>query len=115
MVFSTLELAAMRETAAIALPETVTLKRPTRTVDAAGGIVETLNTVTTTAGRVAREQPREVTQANKTTILAEWIVTLPYGTDVGAGDVLEVNGQTLHVVGRFTGSWRTCERVLCVA
>lgn len=115
-MFSFAELAEMRAVAGQALPDTATIKRPTRTVDDAGGTSETLTTIASGAAcRVAREKPREVSQAGKETILADWIVTLPYGTDIRADDVIETSGQTLRVVGLFTGSWRTCERVLCVA
>lgn len=115
-MFSATELAEMRATAALALPDTATIKRPVRTVDAAGGTSETLTTVASgVACRVARERPREVAQGGTQVVLAEWVVSLPYGTDVESGDLIEVAVRALRVVGLFAGSWRSVERALCVS
>lgn len=115
-MFSQAELAAMRATAAQALPDTATIKRPARTVDAAGGTAETLTTVANgVACRVAREKPREVAQGGTQVVLAEWVVSFPFDTEIESGDLIEVAGRTLRVVGLFAGSWRSVERVLCVS
>ncbi len=109
-----IEIEELRAQQAAALPDLCTITRPTRVFDDTGGYTDSLATVASDVPcRVSREKPREVQQGDKTVILADWIVTLPYGTDVKSGDTIQVGAQTLHVVGSLSGSWRTCERALC--
>lgn len=107
------DLAGMREVQESALPDTAVISRLTRTYDDTGGYSETSTTVATVACRVTRERPREVVQGEQPVVLADWVVTLPYGTDVRPDDNITVNGQVLHVVGLLNASWRTAERALC--
>lgn len=109
------ELEEMRTVQAGALPDTCALYRKSRSVDAAGGITETRTKVADFACRVARARPREIQQGEKPVILADWVVTLPFGTDVRADDEIETGGRVLRVVGLLNASWRTAERALCVS
>jgi head-tail adaptor len=109
------ELADMRTAQNAALPDTATLFRKTRSVDETGGISETRAEVATVKCRVTRQRPRELQQGGKDVILADWVVTLPYGTDVRSDDEIETGGRALRVVGLLNASWRTAERALCVS
>lgn len=113
-MFSPVELELMRAQQAAALPDMATITRLVRAYDDTGGFVEQASVVAANvACRVTREKPREVTQGDRTVVLADWVVTLPHGTDVRPNDDITVGSQRLHVVGLLTGSWRTCERALC--
>jgi head-tail adaptor len=109
------ELADMRTAQDAALPDTCAIYRKSRSVDEAGGIVETRAKVADAACRVTRQRPRELQQGGKDVILADWVVTLPYGTDVRSDDEIETGGRVLRVVGLLNASWRTAERALCVS
>lgn len=112
-MLSEAELADIRAAQAAGLPDMATLYRTARTVDATGGISGTRAQMGTERCRVSRANPREVQQGGKTVALADWIVTLPYGTDVRTDDEIETGGRTLRVVGLLSGGFRTCERALC--
>lgn len=107
------DLTAMRAQQAAALPDTATLYRKTRSVDDTGGVIVVRAAVVTVACRVTRDRPREVAQGAQAVLLADWIVTLPYDTDVQPDDDIETGGRTLRCVGLLSASWRTCERALC--
>lgn len=109
------ELTAMRAAQASILPDTCVIWRKSRSVDAAGGIVETRAKVADSACRVTRNQPREIQQGEKAVILADWIVTLPYATDIRSDDEIETGNRVLRCVGLLNASWKTCERALCVS
>lgn len=109
-----IEIEELRAQQAQALPDLCSISRPTRVVDNTGGYSDTFATVASNvACRVSRQTPREVQQAGKTVVLADWVVTLPYGTDARADDVITTGAQTLHIVGLLSGGWRTAERALC--
>ena len=108
------ELTGMRETQALALPDTATITRPTRVSDGAGGFTTTPATVATAACRAARSRPREILGGEREVTLADWTLTFPYGTDVQAGDTVTSSGRTFQVIGILAGSWETARRAYCV-
>lgn len=114
MMFNDQDLAAMRQTQNDAMPDTALVKRPTRTSDSGGGTTSTLTTVATVACRVAKEPASEVLAGNREVTFVDWTITLPFGTDVLAGDSITVGARTYHVISVMSGSWSTALRAKCV-
>lgn len=109
------ELTAIRETQNANLPDTATIQRVTRTSDAGGGFTLAWATVATVACRVVQpRQPVTLLSAQQETVYADWIVTLPHGTDAQTEDQIVVSGHTLTVIGPITGPWITALRLGCV-
>ena len=99
------------------LPDTCTIRRMTRSSDGMGGatVVWTNVSVGTTCRSTMRSQPVTLLNALRETVFADWIVTLPYLTDVAAEDeIVTSRGNTLVVIGSIGGPWTTCVRVGCV-
>ena len=107
------ELTDLRAVQTAALPDTAVISRLARTYDDTGGYSDVATVIATVACRVTHDRPREVQQGATTVVLAEWVITLPYGTAVQADDEIAVGDSRYHVVGTLTGSWRTAERALC--
>lgn len=115
-MLSTPELAAMRAQQALAMPDTVTIQRPARVDDGAGGQTETWSTVATVGGRLSVEtrQVREGQAGGKQTALAYYRVTLPAGTDVLARDRLVIGARTFEVQPPLAGgAWETARVCPC--
>lgn len=108
-------IAELRGIEVSAMPETVTIKRPT-TTHGAGGSRTTFADVATVAGSYWTPlQPQEQAIAGRYGVTTATMVALPYGTDVRASDRLIItSGPTLDVVGVLTGgAWETSRRCVC--
>lgn len=110
------EITAIRATQTANLPDTAVIRRLTRASDGGGGASLTwVDLVTGVACRSAMsKEPVALLNAYRETVFADWIVTLPYGTDAVAEDeIVTSRGNTLVVVGDITGPWSTVMRLVC--
>ena len=114
-LLSSAQITAMRATADLALPDTVVISRRTVASDGAGGWSETWATAATVAGRL---QPKyqisgsENVAAGQIQAVAQWVATLPAGTDLRAGDRVTVAGRTFEVQAVLSAgvAWRSSVR-----
>lgn len=114
MMLSNEDIAGMRETQEEALPDVATISRPTRVTDSAGGYTVTPVTVETTTCRLSKTRPAEVLAGNKEVTFTDWMITLPYDTDVQAGDTITINALNYQVISKAAGSWNTALRAYCI-
>jgi len=113
-MLSATDLATMRATQALALPDTATRTRKIETPDGMGGYTTTDST-TTYACRIAPTSGRELEIAARLTSAVAFTMTLPYNADVVASDELVVSGRTLKIMAVLAGgAWQTALRVLAV-
>ncbi|MEJ5222844.1 MAG: phage head closure protein [Anaerolineales bacterium] len=114
MTLSDSEITSIRETQKKYLPDTVYIQRLTRLSDGAGGWTEAWQTVATTKGRMAPSQRKygEVVQGGALTAYSEYIVTLPYDTELQQDDRLQINGTQYEVKGILDRSEKTALRVI---
>lgn len=115
-MLSTPEIAALRAQQTLAMPDTVTIQRPTRVEDGAGGVTDTWATVATVKGRLSVDmrQGREGQAGGRQTALAYYRVTLPAGTDVRVKDRLLVASRTFEVGPiQAGGAWETARVCPC--
>ena len=111
-MLSATQIADMRTTAALALPDTATISRVTRASDSAGGWTETW--VTAASGVACRIMPRyqisgnEGPAAGSQQAVAQWALTMPVGTDLRAGDRVVVASRTFEVYALLSAGaeWR---------
>ncbi len=115
-MLSATEIAAMREAAEAALPDTAQIRRRTLTPDGAGGHTESWSTVTTVACRVAPlgRSPDERVIAERLTATSAWTITLPALTDVQPADQIVVGTRVFGVAGALVRSEEITRRVVCV-
>jgi hypothetical protein len=84
--------------AALTLPATATITRPTRTANDSGGWTEGSTTVATVAARLAPAGGAgERDDAGRLLVTDQWWLTFAAGTDVRTGDVVTISGRTFHV------------------
>ena len=112
------ELDVMRALQTATLELTCQIRRKTLTDDSMGGQTESwANSGSQTVCRIS-----EISNANATErLLADrevsqmgYIVTLPYGKDVIAGDRLLISGsRTFEILGVIKRSYETATRVIC--
>jgi SPP1 family predicted phage head-tail adaptor len=108
------DLAQMRATQALALPDTATRTRNVETPNGMGGYTQT-PTTTTYACRIAPTTGRELEIAARLTSAVTYTVTLPYDADVVADDELTVNGRRFKIEAVLQGgAWQTALRLLAV-
>ena len=111
-MLSATQIADMRTTAALALPDTATISRMTRASDSAGGWTETW--ATAASGVACRIMPRyqvsstEGPAAGTQEAVAQWTLTMPVGTDLRAGDRVVIATRTFEVYGLLSvgQAWR---------
>jgi len=114
-LLSSAQITAMRTTADLALPDTVVISRRTVASDGAGGWSETWATAATVAGRLMPKYQisgSEGQQAGQIQAVAQWVATLPAGTDLRAGDRVTVAGRTFEVQAVLSAgvAWRISVR-----
>lgn len=96
------------------MSSTAVIRRPTNTPDSTGSFTETLaaiGTVTCDVWAVSQTLNEAIGGAQ---ILSrgEWYITVPYGTDVKATDVINVGSKSYEVTFVPNGaSWQTALRV----
>lgn len=114
-MLSAAELAGMRATQAMALPDVATITRRVYASDGEGG--QTVSaTVTQAACRlaVARAQEAQLV-AGQLNERPAWRITFAQGVDVRSTDMISVGGRSFEVVSLLAGSsWETA-RVALVA
>jgi hypothetical protein len=114
-MLSDADLATMRATQEVALPETCTRVRTPLVADGQGGYTKGTATTATLACRVSsRGLPSEYLQMATATGKELRMVTLPHGSDVKRTDTLLIDGVTYQVIGfASAGDWETALRVVC--
>lgn len=112
--FTSNELARMRATADKALPDSCTIRRATSVSDGMGGQPQTWADVATVACRLSARntQPAEGDVAGRLTNANDWIITLPYATDVTEKDVIAIGSRSFEVDKAQAHSWEISRRVL---
>lgn len=111
-MLSSTQIADMRTTAALALPDTATISRVARASDGAGGWTETWSTAA--SGVACRIMPRyQVSSTEGPAVgtqeaVAQWALTMPVGTDLRAGDRVVVASRTFEVYALLSAGveWR---------
>lgn len=111
---STSDLAKIRAEQNRLMPDTVYIQRLTRASDGAGGWAETWQTAATTKGRITpnQRQAGEVVQGGAVTAYGEYMITLPYDTDLQQDDRLQLSGTQYEVKAILERSEKTALRVL---
>lgn len=106
------ELLRMRGTQGDALPSTCTIERATLAADAIGVAVETWAEVATDVDcRLANEVTTEDEYGNRVSVIGQFVLTLPHGTDIAESDRVTIGSNVYQVTGVLRGSWETCERL----
>lgn len=109
------DLAQMRAAQEATMSQTATIMRATIASDSYGGQTVTRASAGAVKCRVAPTGGREAQIAAKLTALVTWSVTIPYGADVQATDLLVLEtGRTFQVEAVLGGgSVETARRAIC--
>jgi len=113
-VLSSAELAAMRLVEQAAMSGTAVIRRPTNTPDGTGSYIESLAAIGTVPCDVWAVSQRLSEGVGGGQILSrgDWYITVPYGTDVKATDVIDVGNKSFEVTFVPNGStWQAAVRV----
>lgn len=108
------ELAAMRTVEQSAMSGTAVIRRATNTPDGTGSFTESLAAIGTVSCDVWAVSQRLNEAVGGAQILSrgDWYITVPYGTDVKATDIIDVGSKSYEVVFVPNGStWQTALRV----
>ena len=115
-MISSTELDVMRTLQTATLDLTCQIRRKTLTDDQMGGQTESwANSGSQTVCRVTETaSATEGLSADREVSQIGYIITLPYGKDVIAGDRLLVSGsRTFEILGVIKRSYETATRVIC--
>lgn len=97
------ELDSIQADVASVLLEKVTIERPTSTRDATGGTIvawaDRESDVSASFMSFRPAGPNEAPEAGQPTNITEWLVTLPYGTDITENDRIRRADDTRYQVG----------------
>lgn len=111
------ELAGMRATVGDVLVESCAIGRRAEGSDSGGGQTVTwpaFATVDCARAPLGQQGSGEELQGDRVTAEAEWIMTLPQGTDVRTSDRLTIGGTVYEVLAvRATRTWELARRVEC--
>jgi len=115
-MLSSAEVASMRATQALAWPDTCTISRATVASDGMGGETSTWSTVATVACRLGASgtRPNEGETSEQLRSMADFVFTLPTGTNVLSGDRIVMGARTFEVIKPADHSWLTALRVQVV-
>ena len=107
------ELAAMRTVEQSAMSGTAVIKRATNTPDGTGSFTESFAAIGTVVCDVwAVSQRVEVIGGAQILSRGDWYITVPYGTDVKATDIIDVGSKSFEVTFVPSGAtWQTAMRV----
>lgn len=104
---------ALRAHAARTLTGTALWTRPSDTPSTLGGQGTDATVSAALPCRLARLSGREAGDAARTNSAAQWVITVPYGTDIREQDALTVASKRYEVVGFASGDTSTLVRVWC--
>ncbi len=101
------------------LPDTCTVTRPSnQTSDGAGGFTETYTSHATGVpcnsfpARSLSSLAQDIQQNDQSRVVGEWIIQVPYNTDVQLRDRIITNGVTYEVIENDSKStWNTIQSV----
>ena len=107
------ELAVMRTVEQSAMSSTAVIKRVTNTPDGTGSFTESFAAIGTVVCDVwAVSQRVEVIGGAQILSRGDWYITVPYGTDVKATDIIDVGSKSFEVTFVPSGAtWQTAMRV----
>lgn len=108
------ELAAMRTVEQSAMSGTAVIKRVTNTPDGTGSFTEAFAAVGTVVCDVwpADRSMGEPVSGGQIVSRGEWYITIPFGTDVKASDIINVGAKSYEVTFVPNGAtWQTAMRV----
>lgn len=110
----TSDLKKMRADQEKMMTETVYVQSRVKVPDGAGGYTETLSTMATVKGRIApnSQAGRESVIGGKVTSIAEYVITLPWDTEVSESNQLQIAGTQYEVVKIEECSEKTALRVM---
>jgi hypothetical protein len=109
------EIAGMKETADLALPDTGTIRRATFASDGMGGFTETWATSATVACRVDFPGSIRLDQwQEKIQNRSVFILNVPADTELLGDDQVTVGTVIYSVIGVLSGSWEITERAVVV-
>lgn len=113
-MLSAAELAAMRTVEQSAMSGTAVIRRATNTPDGTGSFTESLAAIGTVSCDVwaVSQRLNEAVGGDQILSRGDWYITIPYGTDVKATDIIDVGSKSYEVVFVPNGaSWQTALRV----
>ena len=114
-MLSAAELAAMRETAAEAMPSTAVVSRASLASDSMGGFTETWATVDTVICRISPPGNVRLDQwSEKIQDRTPYILDAEEGSDIEPGDEVAIGSDTYLVVGLMVGSWEITRQMIVV-
>lgn len=106
------ELAAMRTVEQSAMSSSAVIRRATNTPDGTGSFTEVLAPIGTVNCDVWAVSQRETVGGEQILSRGEWYITIPFGTDVKASDIIDVGSKSYEVTFVPSGaSWQTALRV----
>ena len=106
------DLAFVRSSQVLAMPDTCTLRRAVTTGDGGGGSTSSWSAVATHVCRLHRLTASERTSGGRLAQDAAFVLTVEAATDVRAGDrVRMADAREMEVSGMAPGSWETARRV----
>lgn len=111
------ELTNMRAVLTLSLPQSCEIRRELETTDEQGGGVPAPELVATSVCRFAPggQLPTIQRLGEELVSVREWIVTLPWGTDIKQGDLITVDGRTFKTVADGTSRvWGIDTRARCI-
>ena len=113
MFLTDAEIAAMRTVEEAAMSGTAVIRRPTNTPDGTGSFTESFAAIGTVVCDVwAVSQRVEVIGGAQIISRGDWYITIPYGSDVKATDIIDVGSKSYEVTFVPNGaSWQTAIRV----
>lgn len=114
-LLSTTQIASMKTSANLALPDSAVISRATLTRAASGGFSESWATVVTVACRVDAPGNVRLDQwSEKIQDRTPFILNVPAATNILSGDKATVGSEVYLVVGLMDGSWEITRRVVVV-
>lgn len=114
-LLSDAQLAAMRSTADLALPDSAVISRATLASDLMGGYTETWATTATVACRLDPPGNARLDQwQEKIMNRAVFILNLPSTTGIQSQDRATISGGVYEVLGLMDGSWEITSRAVVV-
>lgn len=114
-LLSAAQIASMKTTADLALPDTAVISRATLASDSMGGYTETWATVATVACRLDPPGNARLDQwQEKIMNRAVFILSTPASTDIRSQDRATISGSVYEVLGLMDASWEITSRAVVV-
>lgn len=111
------QLTRMRDAEERSMPGSAVIYRKTETATGMGGMREAWNAIGTVPCDAWPMSLRgqEIVTGGQVTSRMGWLVSIPYGSDVVAKDLIEIDGRSFEVAGvPNDATWQTNLRLECI-